>query len=473
MLFPTLDYLLFLPLSVVLYWAAPQRHRLLVLALASGVFYASWRLAYLPLLLGVATVAWWGGSWVAGRSQRGRSRRGPLLVVLVLLLAPLIVFKYWNWLSTDFEVFAQSLGLGIDLPQLQLPLPIGISFFTFQALAYVIDCGRSGESERSPLRFGVFLAFFPQLIAGPIVRRHQLLPQLYGLRRLASGHVGEGIFRIGRGLAKKVLFADVIRLGIVDPIFAEPTRFTSLELLIGLYAYTLQIYYDFSGYTDIAIGSARLFGLELPENFRRPYKATSVAGFWRRWHITLSNWVRDYIYYVLGGARMARKWRIYSNIMVTLLVIGVWHGASWNFVVYGLLHGSAVAINRFIRARTGRRPDEPLPNAWAWLWRFLLTFHFVVLARILFRAPDFGVSWDYVEGLLEMTGSMPRFSHIAWAFFVLGYVIHFSPDSWQTKAQAWFRGQSPILWALCAAVLALLCTVLGTGEQLSFIYYQF
>ena len=242
---------------------------------------------------------------------------------------------------------------------------------------------------------------------------------------------------------------------------------------MGLYAYTLQIYYDFSGYTDIALGSAKLFGIELPENFRRPYKATSVAGFWRRWHITLSNWVRDYIYYPLGGARVVPQARIYFNIMATLLIIGIWHGASWNFVVYGLLHGAAVAINRVVRARTGRRPDDPLPGWWAWLWRFLLTFHFVVLARILFRSPDFATSWVYLLGLLEGTFVMPRFSMLAWAMLALGYLIHFSPESWQTSLEKRFAGAGPFLWVLGLAAVTALCMLLGTGEQLAFIYYQF
>jgi D-alanyl-lipoteichoic acid acyltransferase DltB (MBOAT superfamily) len=323
------------------------------------------------------------------------------------------------------------------------------------------------------LRFVTFLTFFPQLVAGPIVRRAELLPQLISLPSLARGQVGSGLYRIGRGMLKKVLLADIVRVGVVDPIFAEPSRFTSLELLVGLYAYTLQIYYDFSGYTDIALGSAKLFGIELPENFRRPYKATSVAGFWRRWHITLSNWVRDYIYYPLGGARVKPQARIYFNIMATLLIIGIWHGASWNFVAYGLLHGAAVAINRVMRARTGRRPDDPLPGWWGWLWRFLLTFHFVVLARILFRSPDFATSWVYLLGLLEGTFVMPRFSMLAWAMLAVGYIIHFSPESWQARLEKRFSGGGPLLWVLGLAAVTALCMLLGTGEQLAFIYYQF
>lgn len=478
MLFPTLDYLLFLPLSVLLYWLVPRRARLGVLGIASLAFYASWKLAYLPVLLSVIAIAWFGGLRLAHLREQGRGTRPTLVLVLGLLLLPLIAFKYWNWLSSDLHAAVEWLGMpalsaATRLPQVELPLPIGISFFTFQALAYVIDTARSGKGENDVLRFGTFLTFFPQLIAGPIVRREQLLPQLIDLPNLVSGQVGSGLFRIGRGMAKKVLFADVLRVGVVDPIFAEPGRFTSLELLVALYAYTLQIYYDFSGYTDIAIGSARLFGIELPENFRRPYKATSVAGFWRRWHVTLSNWVRDYIYYPLGGARSATSFRIYTNIVVTLVIMGVWHGASWNFVVYGLLHGGAVAVNRVIRSRTGRRPDDPLPGVWAWTWRFLLTFHFVVLARVLFRSPDFDTSWLYVLGLLEGSWQLPRFSVLAWVMLALGYLVHFSPDRWQDWAERRFTVGGPMIWAAVLAVVGATCLLLGTGEQLSFIYYEF
>ncbi len=475
MLFPTLDYVLFLALVVVLYWVVPARYRLWVLTAASVAFYASWRVAYLPVLAAIVVVAWAGGLWMARlASQEAAGRpasRGALLVGLLLL--PLIVFKYWNWLITDLFTVLGHTGLDVPPPTVSLELPLGISFFTFQTVAYVVDVRRTAAAEHSPVRFSTFVMFFPQLVAGPIVRRHELIPQLQALPLLRSGQVGAGLFRIGRGMVKKVLFADVLRVGIVDSLFADPGHFTGLELLIGLYAYTLQIYCDFSGYTDIAIGSARLFGIELPENFRRPYKATSVAGFWRRWHMTLSNWVRDYVYYPLGGSRVASQPRVYVNILITLLIIGVWHGASWSFVVYGLLHGSAVAINRYQRKRTGRRPDDPLPSRWAWAWRWCVTFHFIVLARILFRAPDFATAGAYAAHLLDPTWAIPRFAPTALAVLLIGYAIHFSPERWQTSLEERFAHSGPLLWAPALALVGIACMVLGTGRQLAFVYYQF
>ncbi len=474
MLFATLDYLLFLPLAVLVYWLSPRRWRLGVMGLASLAFYASWRIAYLPVILAVVGVAWAGGLWVARLAREGRRRTGPRALVAVALLMPLLVFKYWNWLSGDAEAFVRSLGVPFDLPQTTLPLPIGISFFTFQALAYVIDAGRDGKAEANPWRFGTFVAFFPQLVAGPIVRRDELIPALRALPDLAEGQVGAGLWRIARGLVKKLLVADVVRVGIVDPMFDDPGRFTGLELLVGLYAFTLQIYYDFSAYTDIAIGSGRLFGIELPENFRRPYNVTNITAYWRRWHRTLSLWVRHYIYFPLGGARVRSQARVYANLLLTFLVLGVWHGASWSFVIYGLIHGSAMCVHRWFRKGHGRDPEDPAPGGWwGWTWRFLLTFHFVVVARILFRSPDLPTAWAYVQGLLHPAAVLPRFAPLAWIALLLGYAIHFTPNHWQSRIEAWFRRAGPVRWALAFAAVAAACAILGTGEQLAFIYYQF
>lgn len=479
MLFATLDYLLFLPLVVGLYWLVTGRGqgrsdaRLWVLLLASLAFYASWRLAYLPVFLGVSAVAWLGGLWLQARRTAGSSLALPRFLLVALTLAPLLAFKYWDWLAGDAEALAAKAGWDLQLPDVGMALPIGISFFTFQALAYVVDVGRGMPAERRADRFVTFLGFFPQLVAGPIVRGVELLPQLNDLPLLQRGHVGAAAFRIARGLIKKLIIADVLRVGIVDPLFADPTKFTGLELLVGLYAYTLQIYADFSGYTDLAIGSALLFGLRLPENFKRPYKALTITDFWRRWHITLSLWVRHYIYFPLGGARKGWAGRVYLNLFITFLVIGVWHGASWNFVVYGALHATAMCIQRYFRKRHGRDPAEVPPGWWAFAWRFALTFHFVVLARILFRAPDFATSAIYAEQLLHPGGVMPRFSYLSWGVLVAGYAIHWSPDGWQERAEEWLEQAPALTLVAVLAGAAALCAVLGTGEQLAFIYYSF
>jgi len=210
----------------------------------------------------------------------------------------------------------------------------------------------------------------------------------------------------------------------------------------------------------------------LHEQLRRPYLATTVAGFWRRWHITLSDWVRDYIFYPLGGSR-SPGWKTYRNTIITLVIIGVWHGASWNFVVYGLLHGIAVSWNRFMQRRSGRRPEDPLPNAWAWLWRWALTFHFVVLARILFRAPDLPRSAEMLQSLFHIEWAFPRFSPLVWTMLAVGYALHFTPERWSITLSSLFTRQHPFVWALAAAGIGAAALLVGTGEQLAFVYYQF
>jgi alginate O-acetyltransferase complex protein AlgI len=477
-LFHTLDYVFFLTLVVLLYWGLPRAWRVLLLAASSLFFYGSWNPAYLPVLAVVLGIAWAGGRWLdLWRHYGGHQARRSL--ILVLLVTPLFFFKYFDWLANSVESGLSHLGLSLGLPRVELPLPVGISFFTFQAMAYVIDVGRAVDkgtpeaSDRSPLRFLVYQTWFPQLIAGPIVRAGDILPQLRALPLLRAGDIGAGLFRIGQGLFKKVLIADPVRVAMVDPVFTDPAAFTGLELLVALYAYSLQIYADFSGYSDIAVGSARLFGIVLPENFRSPYKATSVAGFWRRWHITLSDWVRDYVYFPLGGARASEEWKVYRNIFITMVIIGIWHGANWTFVLYGVLHGLASCLNRLRRKSHGRDPDAPPGGAWAFAWRWALTFHFVVLARILFRAEDLGQAADISLALLDLGTLLPRFSPSAWAVLALGYALHFLPDRWTDRAEDWFVSRSPLVWALILAALGAGALAMGTGEHLAFVYYQF
>ena len=393
---------------------------------------------------------------------------------LVGLFAPLLVFKYWDWLAWNAETLLGWLGAEVAVPRVGLGLPVGISFFTFQAVAYAVDARRGEEGGQRPLPFFTFIAFFPQLVAGPIVRGRELMPQLTRRRpRLQAGAVGEGTFRIAKGMLKKLLIADMLKSSMVDPVFADPQTYVASEVMIALYAYTLQIYYDFSAYTDIAIGSALLFGIRLPENFNRPYVATSVAEFWRRWHITLSNWVRDYIYYPLGGSRTDAAWKVYRNIIATMVTIGIWHGASWNFVVYGILHGTAVSINRYQRKRTGRRPFDPIEGWWPWLWRFLLTFHFVVLCRILFRTADLAAAGEMCARLWAGGWLLPRFSPTAWAVLAVGFAIHFSPAGWVRRLQEGYLQLPAAAQATLAVLIAAMCWHMGTRDQLAFIYYQF
>jgi D-alanyl-lipoteichoic acid acyltransferase DltB (MBOAT superfamily) len=466
--FASLDFLIFLPLTLIIYWAVAPKYRNSVLLVSSLVFYASWRVSYLPLLLVVVLFAWLSGLFLQKTRTLGGKR--VLTLSVVGLLVPLVIVKYQGWLAESASALLLMLGIHYDIPQVDVELPLGISFFTFQVVAYVVDVYRGSEAEKSPWRFITFVTFFPQLISGPIVRSKDLLPQLSSPLWLKRGDVGSGLFRIGSGMVKKLIIADTLKVGIVTPVFFDPSSFTGLEVLIALYAYTLQIYCDFSGYTDIALGAAILFGIRLPENFRRPYKAASVAEFWRRWHITLSDWVRDYVYFPLGGSRVTVEWKVYRNIIVTLVVIGLWHRASWMLVVYGLLHGCAVSVNRWRRKRSVST-DRPVGLA-LW-WRVALTFHFIVFARILFRAENFATAQDILQSVSHQSMLLPRFSATAMAILFAGYALHFSPREWIDSVGDRFAISGPGLWAVGLGAVGALGMLFGSGQMLAFEYYQF
>ena len=483
MIFTSLHYIFFLPLVVGLFWGIPKKHRIWVIAISSALFYASWNPLYLPLLLFVSLLSWGFGTYIHKKTEL---KNLSLLQMVFVLLIPLLFFKYSNWIIENINLLTvYVLGEKLaPIPKMKdifgmekWILPVGISFFTFQAIAYIVDVYRDKEYAKSPITFFSFLAFFPQLVAGPIVRRKELLPQLEKLGYLQKGMVSEGIYRIMKGMIKKLLIADLISKFIVTAPFETPSDYSSFELWIALYSYTIQIYYDFSAYTDIAIGSSLLFGIRLPENFYRPYKATSVAEFWRRWHRTLSDWIRDYIYYPLGGSQGIPTWKVYRNIMATLVIIGIWHGASWNFVLYGFLHGTAVCINRWQRKSTGRKAGMPFPNAFAWFWRFFLTFHFVVLARILFKAPDLMIAAEYFSNLWLNEWPLFAIRQDAWYFIIpaVGFALHFSPESWEEKTKTVFSNIPPAIQALITACVGGICLWwLSNSEHAStFIYYNF
>jgi alginate O-acetyltransferase complex protein AlgI len=366
MLFASLDYVLFFIPVLIGYWLLSQRTvaRLLLLVAASYFFYCAspkpsgsglptpW---YFIGLLVISTLVDYTMALLIAASARGSfTRRLWLGVSLCLNLGMLAYFKYVNFALSVAEAVAGVFHSPWMAPTLHVTLPIGISFYTFQSLSYTIDVYRGRLTpERNLLRFAAFIAFFPQLVAGPIVRASEFLPQLHRPLRVHRDDVSEAVWRIGRGVFKKVVFADFVAAYFTDIVFSAPGEYTSLENLLALYAFTLQIYGDFSGYSDIAIGSARLLGFQMPENFDRPYQATGVGEFWRRWHMTLSTWLRDYLFFPLGGSRISEA-RTYLNLWLTMFLVGMWHGASWNFVVYANLQAAAMFWNRFMVTRKGQ-----------------------------------------------------------------------------------------------------------------------
>lgn len=476
MLFNSLLYLVFLAVVVAGSWALLRWPRLragTILA-ASCLFYMAWSPRYLALILGAAT--WdWAMARLIDRTPDELARRRKLLMLgsIAVNLGLLGYYKYAGFFAENLVALGHVAGVEINLHVARAILPVGISFFTFQSMAYVIDVWRREiPAEPSLWRFWLFATFFPQLVAGPISRAHILLPQLHRRPRLQESDASEAMFRICKGLLKKVAIADWLAVNLVDRVFSQPGVYSGAELMVGLYAYTLQIYCDFSGYTDIAIGSAKLLGVTLPENFARPYRARTVAEFWRRWHMTLSTWLRHYVFFPLGGSK-GGIWQAHRNTLITLALIGLWHGANWTFVIYGLLHGIAIALNRTQHRQKGKEFSyDQLP----WLgqvWRMALTFHFVVLARILFRCPSVAAAADYAKLLLTNGWGLGRIDAGTWAVLGVGYALHFSPPDWLERARRFFHDLPAAAQGGALTGAAALMALVAETDAVPFIYFQF
>ena len=352
--------------------------RVVILFVASSLFYHAWAAAMpgpyrylLALLLGTIVLDYYLALWIE-RTEAPARRKALVVISLCSNLGILGFFKYADFFTHDV--------LQLDVRYLKLILPAGISFHTFQSLSYTIDVYRRQlRATRSVVTFATFVLFFPQLVAGPIVRAQDLLPQLEDLPPLELEAATAGLFRIVIGLFKKIALADTLALALVDRVFEAPERFSALEVAFGVYAYALQIYLDFSAYSDIAIGSAQVLGFTLPENFRTPYRSANLQEFWRRWHISLSTWLRDYLYIALGGSRGA-PWRTYANLVATMVLGGLWHGASWAFVVWGALHGGGLAVTRYFqRHATAPRSARSLALGCAVIAGVGAAIHAVVL----------------------------------------------------------------------------------------------
>ncbi len=427
--FLSFHFLVFLAVIVGLNWRLsghPGARKWALLA-GSYYFYAAWDWRFASLLVVLTAANYTAGRGIA-QSQATAARRAWLAFALLVSLGTLAAFKFADFYIAELRLLLQSLGLVGDGSLLQLILPLGISFFTFQSLSYVLDIyRRQQEACRDWRDFALFVAFFPTVLAGPITRAKQLLPQLEKLDPPNPLVMEEGFALILRGAVKKIMFADVLATQIVGPAFADPTNFSSAFLLVALYAYTFQIYMDVSGYTDIARGAAALCGIRLPENFNRPYVAATVSNFWQRWHISMSSFFRDYLYFGLGGTK---RGNVYLNLMLTFLAIGIWHGAGWNFVVYGLIHGGVVCLERVHRSwRESKGLQPEVTSGVGWLLAVMLTFHIVVFSRVLFRAPDLDSAMAYMRQLLTSGSS------------------HTGPSSFRVESRLKITGRRRARWA--------------------------
>jgi len=404
MLFNSLEFLIFFPTVVLLYFLLPYRFRWVLLLVASYVFYMFWRAEYALLLLLSTLIDYGCGLGMNRYPDEEKQKRKPWLYLsLFSNLSLLFTFKYYNFFNTAAHDLAQLLGLSYAAPAFALLLPMGISFYTFQTMSYSIDVyyGRI-KAEKHLGIFALFVTFFPQLVAGPIERAENLLSQLREKHSFDYGRIVSGLQLMAWGLFKKVLIADRLAL-MVNQVYNNPTDYAGIPLLLATFFFAFQIYCDFSGYTDIAIGSAQVMGFRLMDNFKRPYFARSISDFWSRWHISLSTWFRDYLYIPMGGNRVVR-WRWYYNLLFTFLVSGLWHGANWTFIVWGALHGFYLVFAQITRQPRSRLALtlglDKRPMLYG-VWQVGTTFALVCLAWIFFRANTIGEAWYIVTHLFS------------------------------------------------------------------------
>ncbi len=465
MLFNSLEFPLFLGLVLAGYFVVIPRSwwraRKAFLVAASYVFYASWN-PFFSLLLLFSTVL---DYTVARRMERTEGRTARRLLLGVSLcgnLGLLGYFKYGNFFAQNAYRLLQPWHV-LPPPVADIVLPVGISFYTFQTLGYAIDVyRRQVPASRSPLDFALFVSFFPQLVAGPIARAGSFLPQLLRAHDLTAVDVEFAVARIAGGFVKKVVFADTLA-AYVDVIFLDPSLYRGANLLLAVYAYAFQIYFDFSGYSDIAIGVARLLGLRLPENFDRPYLAASPREFWRRWHITLSTWLRDYLYISLGGNRVER-WRSSVNVMVTMLLGGLWHGAAWTFVAWGAYHGALLVVERLLPAGGTARGRLSERGA------RVVTFHLVCLGWILFRCASLGDAWMVLRGLWSSEFVPSLAAGQATVLVAVAFALHVGPSA-SVLRERFVR--LPALWQGFAYAGVTVLVFLFSPATSRFIYFQF
>jgi alginate O-acetyltransferase complex protein AlgI len=437
-----------------------------MLLIASYIFYGAWSWMYLALIMASTVLDF----YIAKRMRAANVRLSPrwwLLFSIVSNLGILAYFKYFNFLLSSWNGVAQAAGFSWQFSAWDIVLPVGISFFTFQALSYTIDVYRKEIAPReSLLDYALFIAFFPQLVAGPIVRAVEFFKELDTPRPASAREINLGLVLIILGLVKKMAIADSLSV-VVDPVFSAPLLASAQDAWLAMYAYAIQIYCDFSGYTDTAIGCALLFGFRFPDNFNYPYAATSFQEFWRRWHMTLSRFLRDYLYIALGGNRFGPT-RTQANLMLTMILGGLWHGASWTFVFWGFLHGLYLVLERLAqRAFPGFFASQ---NILVTGVRWLIVFHGVCLAWIFFRAGSFANAMAVLETMSGLRAATMLWTPVM-AFLLLFAAAHFAGNRYQTKvrladAPAWVCGAALAL-ALCAMA------VFTPAEHKAFIYFQF
>ncbi|MBV1863333.1 MAG: MBOAT family protein [Rhodobacteraceae bacterium] len=468
MLFPTVEFILFFCVVMSFVWVLRPGvySRNLILLAASYVFYGAWDLRFLALMGGVSLIAYGAGRMVGPTARYGAGIKKIVLVVsIAALLGTLGIFKYFNFFALSLQQLLEAANLSRDWQWLEILLPVGLSFYVFQAISYIVDVLRGDvDARRDPVDVFLYISFFPQLVAGPIVRASVFLPQIGQITVPDANMRARAVVLISTGLLKKMVIANYLSVLLVDPVFLLPEGQNALTAGIGLLGYAVQIYCDFSGYSDIAIGVALLLGFHFPANFRQPYRADSLRDFWQRWHISLSSWIRDYLYVPLGGSYGSTR-RTAGILLLTMTLAGLWHGAGWNFILWGCLHGAALVAERVMRG-IGVKPPQ--------LIRIALVLGVVLLLWIPFRASSIGVTVEYLAAFGRWESYAPTaLTPTVFALLVAGMALNWLPVSFGEKLG---QGMATLPATLQAIVLSLICFALFAAAQegvAPFIYFQF
>lgn len=470
MLFNTIEFALFLPVVVLFYFLLPHRYRWILLLAASYFFYMSWKVEYAVLIIISTLIDYLSGIMMERQPDR-RARIPFLILSLCTNLGLLFFFKYFNFAAENLNLFLGKIGFSRELPLMQFLLPVGISFYTFQTLSYTIEVfyGRQ-KAERHLGYFAVYVSFFPQLVAGPIERYSRLAPQFRQKHKFNYPDLVNGLRLILYGLFIKMVIADNLAV-MVDTIYASPESYSSLDILKGMFFYSFQIYSDFFGYSTIAIGSARMMGIRIMDNFKTPYLSQSITEFWQRWHISLSTWFRDYLYFPLGGNRVKRfRWGL--NIMIVFIVSGIWHGANWTFVIWGAIFGVFYLVEKWTNSLLSIH-QAPRPFSITHLLLALKTFMIVTIAWVFFRSQSLSEALDLFSYLfnnfeLAHTLSTPTYVWVFLALFIISDIVLYNKrfDLWVEKL-FW-----PIRWIIYGLLLFGIIVFAGV-ENFPFIYFQF
>lgn len=471
MLFNTLQYVIFFVCVLTISWltAGFSRFRTYFILAASLYFYASNNSWQTFLLLTTTTIDYF-VCLAMTRSNGERHRKLLVGVSIVSNIGMLGFFKYFNFFGTSVGQLLKAFGWPVDWVDITILLPVGISFYTFEALSYTIDVYRRKiPAERDYIRLAFLVSFFPHLIAGPIVRASAFFPQIGPRPRLTIQELELAIFLVVAGFCQKIVFADFLA-HYADAAFSHPEQIGTVASWIGVYAFAFQIFFDFSGYTDIALGCAKLLGYDLPPNFNRPYAAVSITDFWRRWHMSLSSWLRDYLYISLGGNRMKTKWGVYRNLIVTMFLGGLWHGAAWHFALWGLLHGVWLSLERAFG--TDRKRLEHAPTSRQRIVRIIIVFHGVLLLWMFFRA-------ETMTGLLTLLHTLVVFNSGQATYGMAAAVILVATAwSWQIATDAVDFKRAFLSLPLPLKVASYVISTFGilifnSDTPQSFIYFRF